>query len=577
MPETIGERPDFADRLKDEVQRILSDPALERAPTQRRLLSFLVEQTLSNPGNLTQFSIAVDGLGRPEDYDLTSDSYPRVQMSRLRRNLLSYYSRNAPGEGHCIHIRPGEYRLRLAPPEAAYPELFKQGRAHFSADERASAGETGDARPRKRWAGLANIQMAALLAAVAIFLSILALAISEFQRRALVKPAVGLDISVSEGFTKQTGWHGFAPDIMREAENYVSKSFVASYSKDAANGPAPDYVISMNFGLNLSDAPDLKLTMRKGNGQMIYSSTIRANPKAKEFFIDEVNANLSYLLSPTGALAHDRIVDQQFSPETDYRCFLKIEIGRSEGTSIRDLVDKCLDRFEDSEYRPHWYARKALSQYARGLRQGVPIDKNAPAWNSLQEAMQLDRYNPFANYLAAKVEASRGNCERADIFADRALQRSTSYPALLGATLTEAVACGGGGRTQTEWATQIHSLARANPDPDPLLKLHLMLATLAIGDAGTSKRIADSLPIEDPKGNMAIISASISRALYDQQYFQQNRQRIDRQIALLIWNEAGRKLILDELSKAPTAQVALYPMLSAGMEMSTSSPARSQR
>lgn len=264
MPETIGERPDFADRLKDEVQRILSDPALERAPTQRRLLSFLAEQTLSNPGNLTQFSIAVDGLGRPEDYDLTSDSYPRVQMSRLRRNLLSYYSRNAPGEGHCIHIRPGEYRLRLAPPEAAYPELFKQGRAHFSADERASAGETDDARPRKRWAGLANIQMAALLAAVAIFLSILALAISEFQRRALVKPAVGLDISVSEGFTKQTGWHGFAPDIMREAENYVSKSFVASYSKDAANGPAPDYVISMNFGLNLSDAPDLKLTMRRG-------------------------------------------------------------------------------------------------------------------------------------------------------------------------------------------------------------------------------------------------------------------------------------------------------------------------
>ena len=512
MPESMVERPDFADRLKDEVQRVLSDPALERAPTQRRLLSFLAEQTLSNPGNLTQFSIAVDGLGRPEDYDLTSDSYPRVQMSRLRRNLLSYYSRNAPGEGQCIYIRPGEYRLRLAPPETAYPELFKRGPAHFSKDGKQIVGEAGDAAPRKKWTGLANSQMATVLTALAIFLSILAMAISEFQRRALVKPAVGLDISVSEGFTKQTGWHDFAPDIMREAENYVSRSFVASYSKDAANDPQPDYVISMNFGLNLSDAPDLKLTMRKGNGRMIYSSTIRANPKAKEFFIDEVNANLSYLLSPNGALAHDRIVDRQFSPETDYRCFLAIEIGRSEGTSIRDLVDECLNRFKDSEYRPHWYARKALSQYVRGLRQGVPIEKNAPAWNSLQEAMQLDRYNAFANYLAAKVEASRGNCERADIFADRALQRSTSYPALMGATLTEAIACGGG-RTHTEWATQIRSLARANPDPDPLLKMHLMLATLAIGDASTSKQIANSLPIEDAKGNMAIASTTISRAL----------------------------------------------------------------
>ena len=577
MPESMAGRQDFADRMTGEVQRILSDPALERAPTQRRLLSFLAEQTLSNPGSLTQFSIAVDGLGRPEDYDLTSDSYPRVQMSRLRRNLLSYYSRNAPGDGHCVYIRPGEYRLRLAPPKTAYPELFKQARPILSAESKQIAAEASRKEPRKKWAGLENSQMVAVLAAIALFLSILALAINEYQSRALVKPAVGLDISVSDGFAKHTGWHDFAPDVMREAENYVSKSFIASYSKDAVDVPQPDYVIAMNFGLNLSDAPDLKLTMRNRDGRMIYSSTIRANPQAKEFFIDEVNANLTYLLSPTGALAHDRIADQQFSPETDYRCFLTIEIGRSEGTSVRDLVEKCLDRFEDSEYRPYWYARKALSQYARGLRRGVPIEKNTPAWISLQEAMQLDRYNAFANYLAAKVEAARGNCERADIFADRVLQRSTSYPALLGATLTEAAACGGGGRTRTEWASQIRSLARANPAPDPLLKMHLMLATLAIGDAGTAKQIADSLPIEDAKGNMAIISRSVSRALHDQPYFQQNRQRIDREIAIFIWNGAGRKLILDELGKAPSTEVALYPMLSAGMDISTSSPARSQR
>lgn len=569
MPENTGERADFADRLKEEVHRILSDPALERAPTQWRMLSFLAEQTLSNPAGLTQFSIAVDGLGRPEDYDLTSDSYPRVQMSRLRRNLLSYYSRNAPGDGHCIYIRTGEYRLRLGPPETAYPELFKRGRAQFRAEQ--------DGKAEKRaifgeWTGLTNGQMAAVLATVAIFLAILSWAISEFKRNALVKPAVGLEISVSEAFTDRTGWRNFAPDIHREAENYVSQSFVASYARNVKEGPQPDYIISMNFGLSLSDKPDLRLAMRTADGRMIYSSTIRAHPDAKEFFIDEVNANLAYLLSPNGALAHDRIVDRQFSPETDYRCFLEIEINRSEGKNVRELIDKCLDHFKDSEYRPYWYARKALLQYIDGLKRGQPVERNTAARNSLQAALQLDRYNPFANHVAAKVESARGNCQRVDIFAERALERGSSYPALMGATLTEAMVCGGSEDKRDEWAAQIRNLAQANPDPDPLLKMYLMLAMLASGDPGASKQVADSLPIENARGTIGLANASVSRALYDRLYFRQNRNKIDRQIALFIWNDAGRRLILKELEQAPSINVVLYPIFPGGMRTSTSNP-----
>src|SRR5690606_13847488 len=70
----------------------------------------------------TQVSIAVDGLGRREDYDQDAESYVRVQISRLRRALGEYYARNQPGHGLCVFLRHGDYAVHLAPPERAYPE-----------------------------------------------------------------------------------------------------------------------------------------------------------------------------------------------------------------------------------------------------------------------------------------------------------------------------------------------------------------------------------------------------------------------------------------------------------------------
>ena len=131
---------DFADELSAEVARVLADPAFVKAPVQSRLLSYLCEQTLAGEGPLSQYAIAVDGLGREEGYDLTSDSYPRVQISRLRRNLTDYYTRIAPGHGLAVHLDKGDYRLHLAPPGKAYPERL--GNSHAEPQDDADAART---------------------------------------------------------------------------------------------------------------------------------------------------------------------------------------------------------------------------------------------------------------------------------------------------------------------------------------------------------------------------------------------------------------------------------------------------
>ena len=122
MPGLTEAGNDFEGALRREVDRVLADPAFERSPVQSRLLGYLCEQTIARNRNISQIAVAVDGLGRPETIDQLTESYPRVQISRLRRNLSLYYARCAPGEGMAVYIRHGEYQLRLAPPDSAYGE-----------------------------------------------------------------------------------------------------------------------------------------------------------------------------------------------------------------------------------------------------------------------------------------------------------------------------------------------------------------------------------------------------------------------------------------------------------------------
>jgi hypothetical protein len=113
---------DFGTLLTHEVERVLADPAFQRSPVQSRLLAWLAEQTATRGRRISQIAVAVDGLGRRESAGQATESYPRVQVSRLRRNLALYYARCRPGEGLAVYVRRGDYQLRLAPPDSAYGE-----------------------------------------------------------------------------------------------------------------------------------------------------------------------------------------------------------------------------------------------------------------------------------------------------------------------------------------------------------------------------------------------------------------------------------------------------------------------
>lgn len=84
-------------KVDAELDAIESDPAFQRSPVMRRLLRFLVMESLAGRGEkLKSYAIAVEALGRESSFDPQTDSYPRVQVARLRKLLDAHYAHSAP-------------------------------------------------------------------------------------------------------------------------------------------------------------------------------------------------------------------------------------------------------------------------------------------------------------------------------------------------------------------------------------------------------------------------------------------------------------------------------------------------
>ena len=98
--------------LRSETDALLQSPDFVRSPVMSQLLSYLVEEAISHPGNPPKaYQVAVDGLGRTEDFDVQADSYPRVQVGRLRKMLAAHYA--AHGGATRLHIPIGHYAVEV--------------------------------------------------------------------------------------------------------------------------------------------------------------------------------------------------------------------------------------------------------------------------------------------------------------------------------------------------------------------------------------------------------------------------------------------------------------------------------
>ncbi|MEO1014417.1 MAG: hypothetical protein AAFX08_04430 [Pseudomonadota bacterium] len=224
--------------ISDALSRIAESTIFRNSSRQSRLLAFLVDKALADESErLNAFSIAVDVLGKSEDFDASSDSAVRVEMHRLRRNLAAYYATEGAKDPIWISIPPRTYRPTIerrrtteeavaADPSAAdmtAEQLNEAGAKSDAAAERGAPFAAWRAESARRYFAL--VGLAVLIALIAI---VVALTAGRSDRResgapCLAKrPVIRLQSDASgEGRIPEATLSGRARDVLvRVLESY---------------------------------------------------------------------------------------------------------------------------------------------------------------------------------------------------------------------------------------------------------------------------------------------------------------------------------------------------------------------
>ena len=555
MSERVVSGPDFETRLQREVERILADPAFQRSPVQSRLLAYLCEQTIARNRSISQIAVAVDGLGRPETADALTESYPRVQISRLRRNLALYYARCQPGEGLAAYIRHGDYQLRLAPPESAYGEQRARGAPAAPANDApaptpaAPIAAVPPAQPARtiprRWSRPA-LAAAALFGVVAMASGWLA-----WQTYRGTKGAPPLEVRI-----EQPG-SGSPRDPMlvlaaQHADNIANNSYVVRNLRPRERNGQPGYIVRLQRSESLAAQPVLEVSLYDPANQRLFHDSIPVGID-RSALLSRLNGALLHVVGPTGLIARRELAKIGERPRSDYECVIRTEAIRLQGSLSTELVESCLERFPDSQYSAYWLTRLAFNAYRNEALAGGTVAPSGEPWQDLQRAFAADPANPFANYVAAKVNFARGDCVGARPFIERTLTNANFHGTLTAATLSDASLCAGSTAEGEDAETRVEALVAGVPEPNPLLHVYLVFAAAAVDRPDLARRVLLSPTSEDPEGALADISDALGDGLASPAAFEANRERLERVVQGFYWGDASRRALMDKL-----AAVAAY-------------------
>jgi hypothetical protein len=121
--------------LRNEFQVVLASRAFRQSRGLAKLLRYLcTKATLEGAQPITEYTIAVDVLGKPQDFKESKDASVRVEMHRLRRRLAEYYDQEGAGDSIRIVIPTGQYTPQFlicdhpSSPSASAPELASENR-----------------------------------------------------------------------------------------------------------------------------------------------------------------------------------------------------------------------------------------------------------------------------------------------------------------------------------------------------------------------------------------------------------------------------------------------------------------
>ncbi|WP_417592959.1 tetratricopeptide repeat protein [Parasphingorhabdus sp.] len=418
---TAGER--RTKLLRAEVHALLQSPDFVRSPVMSQLLRYLVEQAISNPEKPPKaYQIAVDGLGRTEDFDVQADSYPRVQVGRLRKMLAAHYA--ALGSEERLRIPIGHYAVEIQMDDG---ELENEPSSAEADIDRLSAIPPVD-NGKNQWFN--NRQTTIGLAAFLLFIGIcLAWALNRDDKNSGLQdyrqPPKIYFSSSQEGFPDQE--LGDDLEIRMFFENAFSNSSQVRLAAAGISSAFPEQdQNAYRFEDKLVTSPDgreiiFTLTSLARN-ETIWSATI-AMPDSPTDYPEKLGPIASRVASTYGAIATDQRRQLPAEAMTGYACLLRFGSYRlNHDPLLLPVVESCIEKSLAAD--PLDSQILSAASFMSFARQEATGKKPNPeeGLQYARRAMVRGREDSSSVFALARASFYNGSCTRGKEFALKAIE-----------------------------------------------------------------------------------------------------------------------------------------------------------
>lgn len=145
------------------LAQLLADRRFAAAERNAKFLSYVVEQTLAGKADeIKETVIAIEVYGRASTYDPKADSIVRVEATRLRQKLRSYYENEGRSSPIRIHLPSGAYVPHFEVVAQEQPDLAVTAISQAEPELIAPVPEVRPGNHRFAWAGIAVAIIAVL-------------------------------------------------------------------------------------------------------------------------------------------------------------------------------------------------------------------------------------------------------------------------------------------------------------------------------------------------------------------------------------------------------------------------------
>lgn len=535
---------DFETGLKAEVQQLLTHPLFRDAPSQRNLLKFMFEEALSGNRHLTQHEIATRAFGKGSDFDETTDSYVRVQMSRLRKTLAAYYRIHEPVRHACLYVPVGSYELHLAPRSRAYPgpesgeNPAMPGPLATGDNEQVKVPSTVSAPLITRFGiGKTLIALSMVIAA----LGLIAYWVMGQQPQSpsggfgLSPPTISYTIDADPLLAQDASATPIAELAAVEMRTRINRSIIGRLKTTDA-----DYHLDVTFDASPTGQRRILVQLLDRDGAPVFSSE-----RTVEGGVNELRTQLGWelasYLAPPGVIGRHMAGQVPEMPRNGFECFLIAEQARNAGLSNQDAVRSgCMGRYQDSPFYPYLESRKLFSIFQEEIAATGAIMRDSPHYRELMNLLHEHPANPYLAALGAKVFFAIEECAEARPFMQTALNGGRNFPALELMILVEQAPCLRGEKALDAHANRIREITQAQQNSSPVLDLYAMAGLFLIDRFDLAADFPEAVHAEGTKSRLIDVTSQLhaiaegdrsARAPTGLRTFVWNRQAFDQIVA----------------------------------------------